>query len=105
MFRDGTDVALMEHVVEDMTSAPLGVGIAALRSAFLFRPSEVLEELNIPVIGINSDLYPVNIDAFRRHTASTFVVHIIENTGHFLMLEKPEAFNRKLWEAIATFEK
>ncbi len=49
--------------------------------------------------GQKAELWPTAVDANREHIES-FDVTIIENVGHFLMLEKPVLFNRELRRVI-----
>lgn len=58
-----------------------------------------LKQLRAPVVSINAALQPTNVDAFRKYVPS-FLVKIIPDTGHLLMWDAPEEFNRLLAESI-----
>jgi pimeloyl-ACP methyl ester carboxylesterase len=54
----------------------------------------------VPVVAINPDHPPTDVEALRRHGVSTV---LMSGVGHFGMLEDPETFNRVLTEIVATF--
>jgi pimeloyl-ACP methyl ester carboxylesterase len=101
MFVDGTDPSWIEQIVTDMQASPPAVMIPSLESALaLMYGQEVatlLPGLDVPVVVINSDLGPTKIDSMKRDGVE---VHIIEGTGHFLILEDPQVFNSILNEVI-----
>ena len=63
-----------------------------------------LKELKVPVIAINSDLEPTNIEAWRKYIPS-FEAKIMTDVGHLIFWENPEEFNRLLEESIQEFVK
>lgn len=99
MFPPTADSALVEWVVNDMSSAPSEVGIGAMESMFAYDPMEVLKEVRIPIRSINSNKWPTNVEGNRKYALS-FDVDIMEGFGHFLHMENPEVFNQKLEKAI-----
>ncbi|UCF04072.1 MAG: alpha/beta hydrolase [bacterium] len=99
MFVPRSDSALVEWVVRDMASAPPDVGIGAMAEFLAYRSIGTLAELNLPIRCINSDKYPVNVEAGRRHALS-FEVTLMHGLGHFVMLEDPERFNALLTGVI-----
>ena len=99
MFVPSSDPALVEQIVADMSAAPQDVGIGAmegLRSIDL-NLRTALHEVSAPIVAINSDYRPNNIDAAQRHGIE---VVLMSNVGHFVMMEDPEVFNRLLDEAV-----
>ena len=64
--------------------------------------TESLKELKVPVIAINSENQPTDVEAFRQYVPS-FEAHIITDAGHVLMWDAPEEFNRLLEESINKF--
>ena len=86
-----------------MSSAPPNIGISALEeytgTIADKKMISVFKEVKAPVRCINADLWPTNIEANRRHMSS-FDVSIMKGVGHFLMLERPEEFNRLLEQSI-----
>ncbi|MGA1976246.1 MAG: alpha/beta hydrolase [Bacteroidales bacterium] len=63
-----------------------------------------LEAIQTPIISINSDQNPTNIEAFREYHPE-FEVKIIQDVYHFVFLEAPEKFNLFLEESINEFKK
>ena len=61
-----------------------------------------LQKIQAPVISINSDQEPTNVDAFKKYVPS-FEVKIIPGVGHVVFWEAPDEFNRLLEEAIQEF--
>jgi pimeloyl-ACP methyl ester carboxylesterase len=51
------------------------------------------------VVAVNGDLWPVNVEANKRHMQS-FEVITLKDSDHFLMLDRPHLFNQALTEAI-----
>lgn len=94
---------LKEWIIDDMSSAPPNVGISALEeytgTIADKKMISVFKEVKAPVICINADLWPTNIEANRRYMAS-FDVKIMKGVGHFPMLERPDEFNKLLGRGI-----
>ena len=70
MFTPASDSALVEKIVADMSAAPAEVALSALEKLFDFRKHGIagaLREVKIPVRCINSEKYPTNVEAGRRH--------------------------------------
>ena len=63
---------------------------------------ESLKKTRAPIISINSDQTPTNVEAFRKCVPS-FKVKIIPDVGHLVMWDAPEEFNRLLEESIQEF--
>jgi pimeloyl-ACP methyl ester carboxylesterase len=65
---------------------------------------ESLKKLRSPVISINSEMVPTNTEAFRKYVPS-FKANIITGSGHVIMWDAPDEFNRLLEESIREFMK
>jgi pimeloyl-ACP methyl ester carboxylesterase len=65
--------------------------------------TETLQKLTVPVIAINSESQPTNVEAFKKYVPS-FQAKIITDAGHLLFWDKPEEFNRLLAESINDFQ-
>lgn len=102
LFTPDADSALVHQVAEDMAAAPSEIAIGALESAWLFDIAEALTKIDKPVHCINSDYFPVNIEA-ARSCAQRFSVTFLSDVGHFLFLEKPAEFNQHLEDTIIAF--
>jgi pimeloyl-ACP methyl ester carboxylesterase len=104
MFVPETDEALHEWVIADMTAAPPTVALSAmehiLNDMMTGEARKVFDGLDIPVVAINADLWPTDIEANRKHMHS-FDAVIMEGADHFLHIARPEQFNAHLAEVIA----
>jgi pimeloyl-ACP methyl ester carboxylesterase len=61
-----------------------------------------LLKIQVPMISINSDQNPTNVEAFKKYVPS-FEVKIIPGVGHVVFWDAPEEFNRLLEETIQEF--
>ncbi len=104
MFFPETDPQLREWILSDMTAAPSAVALSAMKEMMeLFITGEaarVAEKVQAPVVSVNGSLWPINYEANRRHLASYDAI-VIDKADHFLMMDRPEEFNRALEKAIS----
>jgi pimeloyl-ACP methyl ester carboxylesterase len=61
-----------------------------------------IKTVKAPIIAINSDLQPTNIEAFRKYVP-TFKAYIVGNVGHLIMWDNIDEFNRLLEVSIQEF--
>lgn len=61
-----------------------------------------ISSVRAPIIAINSDLQRTDIEAFRKH-APSFEAKTIPGTGHLLMWDAPDQFDRLLEESVREF--
>ncbi len=99
MFPPSADSTLVKKVADDMSMAPPQVATSAMRNLFFYDPLPTLKEIDLPIISINCDLYPVAVEENKKYV-KYFEVKMINGAGHFLMIEKPEEFNKLLKEAV-----
>lgn len=103
MMVPGSDPALRDWILADMSSAPPAVAISAMREMLSQYVSgeaaRVFESLPIPVITVNGSLWPIDYAANRRHMFSYDAI-VLEKADHFLMLNRAKEFNRALEKAI-----
>jgi pimeloyl-ACP methyl ester carboxylesterase len=99
MFPADADRALVERVAFDMSSAPPAVALPSMESSITndSKITGTLQEIRIPVVAFNPDNTPTDHDSMERYGVA---VVIMTGVGHFLMMENPEVFNRKLVEVI-----
>jgi len=95
MFLPASDSALVDRIAADMAQGPPEVGRAVLREVFLYSVLPALAAVRVPLRCINSDRYPTDVAAARRHLP-TFDAVLTPGVGHFNMIEDPVAFNRLL---------
>ena len=97
------DPQLRDWILSDISTAPPSVALSALRSLMsqyiTGEIAKIFDEIRMPVVSVNSDMWPVNYEANRRHMAF-FDAIILKSADHFLMLDRPEEFNRALDRAI-----
>ena len=107
MFPENADPKLVEWVLLDMSSAPKDIAISAITNYLKsYRDGDVaslFEKTDVPVFAINARLWPTDVEENRKHMKS-FNVFYVENSGHFVMLEKPEEFNAALRNILQQLE-
>lgn len=59
----------------------------------------LFKNINVPIMAINSDSEPTNIDGFRKY-ATSFNAKIIKDVGHCVFWDAPDEFNGFLEESI-----
>jgi pimeloyl-ACP methyl ester carboxylesterase len=99
MFVPGSDPELVEWVLADMSAAPLEVAVPALEDSYGNEPAVIvaLSRLQTPVVAINPDYRPTDVEGLRRHGVKAV---LMPGVGHFEMMEDPERFNRLLQHAV-----
>lgn len=99
MFTLASDPMLADTIAKDMAAAPPHVGIGAAEQLFS-HDAELragLHTMHVPVILINSDFAPTDIEAAKRYGIK---VEFMSGVGHFVMREDPDTFNHILSNAI-----
>lgn len=103
MISPSTDPQLRQWIVSDMAAAPPTAAISALNcmmSQYITgEAAKIFDEIHIPVMSVNGDMWPVNYEGNRRHM-SFFDAIILKGADHFLMLDRSEEFNHSLEKAI-----
>lgn len=61
--------------------------------------AESISRVRAPIIAINSDLRPTNVEALRKHVPS-LQVKIVADTRHLVMWDAPDEFNSLLEQSI-----
>ena len=108
MISPHTDSQLREWILADMSAAPPAVAISAMNemiSQYITgEAAKIFDEIRIPVITVNGDLWPINYKANRRHMFS-FDAIVLKEADHFLMMNRSKDFNRALEKAINTISR
>ena len=103
MISSQTDPQLREWILSDMSAAPPAVALSAMNemmSQYITGESaKIFDEIRIPVVTVNGDLWPINYEANRRHMFS-FDAIVLKEADHFLMMDRAEEFNMALEKAI-----
>jgi pimeloyl-ACP methyl ester carboxylesterase len=102
LFAKGADPALVDRVAADMAAVRRDVALGSLGYALNREPTllAALATMTAPVIALNPDVAPTNVESLRRHGVKPIV---LTGVGHFLMLEDAEQFNAVLVETLASF--
>jgi len=108
MIASGTDPQLREWILSDVSAAPARIALSAMKEMMTQyttgEAAKVFEEIPIPVITVNTGLWPINYEANRRHMLS-YNATILNKTDHFLMMDHPQEFNKALEKAILMLSK
>lgn len=103
LFLPGSDPAVREWVITDMSSAPPEVALSVIEEYLgqylTGEAAQVFDGLRIPVVDVNGALAPIDYEANRRHMFS-FQAIVLKDADHFLMLDKPGEFNTALEKAV-----
>jgi pimeloyl-ACP methyl ester carboxylesterase len=92
-------------LLEILFSCPPEVGLSSQRAYYEFvnnKLTQVLAEVQAPIMCINRESRPVDLEAVRKYKVS-FGVKYISGVGHLLILEDPERFNHMLEDTIQEF--
>jgi len=100
MFSTATTPRLQTKILNMMLAAPESTAAGAMEA--MFEPSAWNDAtLDLPVLGLYADKSALNNPAYMKQHFPKLEYHEIAGSGHFLMLEKPEEFNRLLLEFLA----
>jgi pimeloyl-ACP methyl ester carboxylesterase len=99
LFRTDADQALVDRIVRGMLRTPRPASLGTLAADMVYSPVATLARLRKPMAAVNSDMAPTNVAGNRRIVPS-FVLKLMTGSGHFLMMEAPDRFNRVLEETI-----
>jgi pimeloyl-ACP methyl ester carboxylesterase len=111
LFTPKSDSKLVERIVADMSACPPSVALGAATGVdgtleFGYnmdnRLIRTLQALKAPIVFINSDSQPTEIEINRKYLPS-FNAKVVPGVGHFVMLEVPKIFNGLLEESIQEF--
>lgn len=99
MFQEGADPELVERVTSDMCDHAPEISIPLLRAFFSYEMGPALAAVSVPVRYINAATYPTNPEVNTKYQPD-FSGVIMEDVGHFLMMEKPQEFNELLRQVV-----
>lgn len=103
-----TNPLLREWIVADMAAAPQVIALSSMEESLLpfvtGEAAKIFHDIHIPVFVVKGDLWPVDFEANRRHMHSFDAIEI-KNADHFLMMNKPDEFNKALKQAIENLTK
>ena len=99
LFRPWTDAELVRRVLAEMSAAPPRSAVALMEAFLDYDQAAGLARVKIPIRLINTDQYPTNLAAARKH-APQVELTVMPLRCHFSMIEDPDEFNRLLARAI-----
>lgn len=103
MIHPDGDAQLREWILADVSSAPPAVALSAMHemmSQYITgAAAKIFEQIRVPVVTVNGDLWPINYEGNRRHMFSYDAV-VLKKADHFLMMNRPGDFNPALEKAI-----
>jgi pimeloyl-ACP methyl ester carboxylesterase len=98
-FKPTSDPNLVRRIADDMAAEPPGIGVGAMIGMNNMNYAAALGDISVPIVAINSDRLPTDLDRIRLH-APTFRVKLMPGAGHFLMIEEAPRFNALLAETV-----
>ena len=101
MFSTSTTAAMQSHILNMMLGAPEATAVGAMKATFAFA-SPKDEVIKLPVLGLYADHSRLADREFMKSTYPNLEYVEITGTGHFLMMEKPDEFNRHLVDFLKT---
>jgi pimeloyl-ACP methyl ester carboxylesterase len=100
LFPRDADPSLVARVVAQETANDPTIMLPAIENNFEWPEAERVAMVKIPIVSVQGDLFPTRVEANRR-IAPQFQAVVVAGTGHWPMLEKPEAFYSALDQALA----
>jgi len=92
-----------EWVISDMSLAQPRVALSAINGSLggylTGDVAKLFDGLDVPVVAVNADLWPTDVEANRRHIKDFELIEL-DGLDHFLMLKAPERFNPALEQAV-----
>jgi pimeloyl-ACP methyl ester carboxylesterase len=99
MFSASTSDAMQKHILSMMLGAPPETAVGAMKA--IFAPSNLKDEIcTLPVLGLYADKSRSGNSEYMKTHFPKMDYKEIPGTGHFLMLEKPDEFNRLVLEFL-----
>lgn len=99
LFPKTADPALVQRVVDFELANDPAVAIPVLENNWRFDARTPFTKVAVPILSINADLYPTNVEGNRSLNAH-YDARIITGVGHWPMLEAPDRFNALLVQAV-----
>ena len=96
----GPDPAIKERLLADLGHTPRDAVVQGLHSVMQFDPQPALVRYSGPKLSV---VTPNNDQPFSLHRLGKGFPHtVVEGTGHWIQLDKPDEFNRLLDEFLKT---
>jgi pimeloyl-ACP methyl ester carboxylesterase len=101
MFSASTTSAMQTHILNMMLGSPEATAVGSLKATWEI-PTPEYETVNVPVLALYADHSGLADREFMKKTYPNMRYVEIPGTGHFLMMEKPDEFNRHLLDFLKT---
>ena len=96
----GQESELRHRITEDMCSGPQDVGLALMEEFGRFDGKAAFSAVQAPIRSLNAARgFQTAIEINRKYSPG-FDAVVMDEVGHFLMMEEPETFNRHLAEIL-----
>ena len=95
MFGKSATPAVQEHILKMMLAAPETTAYQAMAATFA-APNWKDETFSVPALGIYADHSSANDPAYFKKMFPNGTAVEVPGTGHFVMMEKPDEFNKLL---------
>jgi pimeloyl-ACP methyl ester carboxylesterase len=94
----GSDSAVRRRLLADLEATPREAVVAVLRSVMRFDPDSSLARYHGPILSV---VTPYNDQPFSLHRLGQGFPHtVVTGTGHWIQLNKPDAFNQIMDEFL-----
>jgi len=95
----GSDGAVLERLIADLRATPRETVVRGLQAVMAYDPKPALARVRAPTLAV---ITPANDFPYSMHKLGAGLPHrVIEGTGHWLQIERPEEFNRILHRFLA----
>jgi pimeloyl-ACP methyl ester carboxylesterase len=101
-FAEGADPELVKRVTSDLCDGSPEIGLALQRQFFTYDGASALAAVEVPVRYINATGFPTRPEINMKYQPD-FSGVIVEDVGHFLMMERPDVFNELLRQVVSNF--
>jgi pimeloyl-ACP methyl ester carboxylesterase len=101
MFSASTTPAMRNHILNMMLGTSEATAVGSLKATWEI-PTPKYEVIKAPVLGLYADHSGLADREFMKATYPNLQYVEIPGTGHFLMMEKPDEFNRHLLDFLKT---
>ena len=107
LFQPATDSSIRKRVLTDIlqTKPEIAVKVLKENSFFTQQQQAAMQALQFPLFLLNSDVYPVNADSLNKYCKLGFAIETLKGSGHYPMLEQPDAFNQALQKLLDRISK
>jgi pimeloyl-ACP methyl ester carboxylesterase len=104
LYAEGTPAAVKDRLQDEFIQNDGEFAIDALAPLYKMDMRKIAKQVVVPVRAINSDAQPTALENNRKYLKD-YNYSVINGTGHYPMLEKPEEFNVLLGEVVEELAK